>query len=96
MNRKRLSKEDLTKQELRLMAVFEQHAGVILTQRNLLELAWEGKYLAAGVKTRTVDTYVARLRQKIKAGRIETVFNHGYRWAPAISTPAVQSANANE
>ncbi len=73
---------DLTPREFELLAALMQHAGKVLSRDQLLHDAWGWEYL---VETKTVDTHVKRLRDKLEAasvdpGLIETVRGYGYRF----------------
>ena len=72
---------DLTPREFELLATLMHHAGNVLTREQLLKQAWGWEYL---VETKTVDTHVKRLRDKLSAaeadpGIVETVRGYGYR-----------------
>lgn len=68
----------LTALEFKLLHDLAQRRGRVATRDNLLERVWG---YAPGVETRTVDTHVKRLREKLGAARdyIETVRGVGYR-----------------
>jgi two-component system response regulator RegX3 len=73
---------DLTPREFELLATLMRHAGKVLSRDQLLRDAWGWEYL---VETKTVDTHVKRLRDKLEAagvdpGLIETVRGYGYRF----------------
>jgi two-component system phosphate regulon response regulator PhoB len=72
----------LTATEYRLLAWLAEHAGRLCTRGELLEKVWE---LPASLNTRTVDTHVKRLRQKLgsAASYVETVRGAGYRFRSA-------------
>ena len=63
--------------EFKLLAILLSRQGRVQTREQLLEDVWE---LSADVTTRTVDTHIKRLRQKLgKYGKfIETVRGYGY------------------
>jgi two-component system response regulator RegX3 len=72
---------DLTPREFELLATLMRHAGNVLTREQLLKQAWGWEFL---VETKTVDTHVKRLRDKLSAvgadpGLVETVRGYGYR-----------------
>jgi len=72
---------DLTPREFELLACLMRHAGKVLSREQLLREAWGWQYL---VETKTVDTHVKRLRDKLtQAGAdpalVETVRGYGYR-----------------
>ncbi|MFN3198875.1 MAG: winged helix-turn-helix domain-containing protein [Bradymonadia bacterium] len=69
----------LTALEFRLLHTFLQRKGRVQTRERLLDDVWG---IRAEVTTRTVDTHVKRLRQKIgAAGRfIQTIRGVGYRF----------------
>ena len=68
--------------EMRLLVYLIEHRGRVRSRDNLLEDVWGYK---PGVSTRTVDTHVKRLRDKLgPAGDlIETVRGTGYRLSDA-------------
>ncbi|MFQ5945214.1 MAG: response regulator transcription factor [Anaerolineae bacterium] len=71
---------DLTKQEHDLLWVMAEHAGMVLTREQLLDLAWGYDFFGG---TRTVDVHVSQLRRHLEPGRVEiqTVRGVGYRLA---------------
>jgi two-component system, OmpR family, phosphate regulon response regulator PhoB len=74
---------ELTALEFKLLSTFMDRVGRVQTRDQLLRDVWE---MAGDLQTRTVDTHVKRLREKLKGGRdlIETVRGLGYR----MSDPA--------
>lgn len=75
---------DLTPREFELLACLMRHAGRVLSREELLKEAWEWQYV---VETKTVDTHIKRLRDKLEAAGVdpsvvETVRGYGYRLAP--------------
>jgi two-component system response regulator RegX3 len=73
---------DLTPREFELLASLMRHAGKVLSRDQLLKEAWDWEYL---VETKTVDTHVKRLRDKLDAAGVdpavvETVRGYGYRF----------------
>jgi two-component system, OmpR family, response regulator RegX3 len=73
---------DLTPREFELLACLMRHAGKVLSRQQLLREAWDWEYL---VETKTVDTHIKRLRDKLAAAQVdpavvETVRGYGYRY----------------
>lgn len=68
----------LTALEFDLLAMLTRRRNVAMSREELLTGAWGYDY--AG-ETRTVDVHVQRLRSKIGAGYIETVYKYGYRFS---------------
>lgn len=70
----------LTALEFRLLVTLHEARNRVLTRSVLLDVVWG---IEADVTTRTVDTHVKRLRQKIGAAGeyIETMRGVGYRFA---------------
>jgi len=68
----------LTALEFKLLTTFMSRVGRLQTRAALLRDVWN---LSGDLQTRTVDTHVKRLREKLGAGRdlIETVRGSGYR-----------------
>ncbi len=72
---------DLTPREFELLAVLMKRAGKVVTREELLREAWNWEYIT---ETKTVDTHIKRLRDKLSAAEIdpsviETVRGYGYR-----------------
>lgn len=72
---------DLTSKEFDLAVCFFNDIGHILTREELLERVWG---INADVTTRTIDTYVSRLRKKLglvsgKGWQLRSIYHHGYR-----------------
>ena len=73
---------DLTPREFELLAALMKNAGKVVSREDLLRDAWGWEYLT---ETKTVDTHIKRLRDKIsQAGYdpalVETVRGYGYRF----------------
>ncbi len=68
----------LTPLEFKLLATFMARLGRVQSRERLLEDVWE---MSSELETRTVDTHVKRLREKLGSGRdlLETVRGIGYR-----------------
>jgi two-component system, OmpR family, phosphate regulon response regulator PhoB len=68
----------LTPIEFKLLTTLMARLGRVQSREQLLEDVWE---MSSEVETRTVDTHVKRLREKLGAGRelLETVRGIGYR-----------------
>ncbi len=68
----------LTALEFKLLATFMSRVGRLQTRPALLRDVWN---MNAELQTRTVDTHIKRLREKLGSGRdlIETVRGSGYR-----------------
>lgn len=70
----------LTATEYRLLVWLATHSGQLCSRGELLKEVWE---LPPDLNTRTVDTHVKRLRQKLGAAAsyVETVRGAGYRFS---------------
>ena len=73
---------ELTPREFELLAALMKNAGKVVSRDELLHDAWGWEYLT---ETKTVDTHVKRLRDKISQagydpGVVETVRGYGYRF----------------
>ena len=73
---------DLTPREFELLASIMKNAGKVVSREELLRDAWGWEYLT---ETKTVDTHIKRLRDKIEQagydpGLVETVRGYGYRF----------------
>ena len=69
---------ELTATEFKLLATLLERRGRVQTREQLLKDVWE---YDAGIDSRTVDTHMRRLRQKLgRAGKhLDTVRGVGYR-----------------
>lgn len=72
---------DLTSTEFKLLSMLVEKAGAIHSREKLLEAVWGYK---GTVDTRTVDTHMRRLREKLgdHSAWLETVRGVGYRFIP--------------
>lgn len=68
----------LTATEFDLLSLLTGSAGAALSRDKILSTVWGWDYIG---ETRTVDVHVQRLRAKLGADTIETVYKYGYRWA---------------
>ena len=68
----------LRAREFELLLALVDHAGLVLSREQLLDLAWEHDYYGT---TRTVDVHIAQVREKLgdSSVRIETVWGKGYK-----------------
>jgi len=73
---------DLTATEFKLLTILAQRAGRVQSRDQLLRDVWEYNSL---VDTRTVDTHMRRLREKLGAAakHLDTVRGVGYRFVEA-------------
>ena len=72
----------LTRKERDLLIFLRNNAGKCLSRELLLNRVWGYR---EGVKSRTVDVHVQRLRRKLdpkQGARIVTIFGNGYLWSP--------------
>lgn len=69
---------ELTPMEFKLLATLVERQGRIQSREQLLTDVWD---IAADVDTRTIDTHVKRLREKLgkAGGLLETIRGMGYR-----------------
>ena len=67
----------LTAMEFDLLAMLARRRNVAMSREELLFGVWGYDYVG---ETRTVDVHVQRLRSKIGARYIETVYKYGYRF----------------
>jgi two-component system phosphate regulon response regulator PhoB len=74
---------DLTSTEFKLLSLLIGKAGTIQSREDLLQEVWGYRNT---VDTRTVDTHMRRLREKLgeHASCIETVRGEGYRFLPPV------------
>ena len=72
----------LTHKELELLTALRQHPGQCLSREFLHRTVWG---YGEGVRSRTVDAHICRLRTKLGPqgeGRIRTIMRAGYFWQP--------------
>lgn len=73
---------DLTPREFELLACLMRNAGKVVSREDLLHDAWNWEFIT---ETKTVDTHIKRLRDKIESAGydpklVETVRGYGYRF----------------
>ena len=66
----------LSAKEFKLLLLFASRPGRVFSRANLLDAVWQNAF----VDERTVDVHIQRLRGKIGAEYIETVYKYGYRF----------------
>lgn len=73
---------ELTTTEFKLLLALIDNRGRTLTRETLLEVVWG---YSRGADTRTVDTHMRRLREKLgaRSNRLETIRGEGYRFNPS-------------
>lgn len=67
---------ELTSMEFDMLQLFFSHAGQAFTREQLLSRIWGDDYFGSD---RVVDDLVRRIRKKLPALRLETLYGHGYR-----------------
>lgn len=67
----------LTALEFDLLKLLVRRRDAALSRETLLNQVWGYQYTG---ETRTVDVHIQRLRQKLGADAIETVYKYGYRY----------------
>lgn len=67
---------DLTSKEFDLLIYFAKNHGLALSREQILESIWGSDYFGTD---RVVDDLVRRLRKKMPAINIETIYGYGYR-----------------
>ncbi len=86
----------LTRKEYELLSLLAQNAGEIVTRDTLLREVW-GYH--EGVRTRTLDVHIRRVRKKLEPlsdQYIETIFGVGYRFQPYRQRPATLAPRTME
>jgi two-component system, OmpR family, phosphate regulon response regulator PhoB len=85
----------LTALELRLLSTLLERRGRVQSRPALLDDVWG---MSGEVTTRTVDTHVKRLREKLGGAGpyIETVRGVGYRFTPAPDHASVVGVNDDD
>lgn len=75
------NRAELTEREYRLAEMLFNNIGRIISRDHLLESIWG---ISATIATRTVDTHISRLRQKLQltpeyGWQLKAIYQHGYR-----------------
>ena len=82
----------LTKKEAQILDLLERNAGELVSKKVLLELVWGYR---EGVRTRTLDVHISRLRNKLAnrpSVRILTITGLGYLMAPSAQSPELPAS----
>jgi DNA-binding response OmpR family regulator len=82
----------LTKKEARILDLLERNAGEPVSRKLLFEEVWGYR---EGVKTRTLDVHISRLRNKLADHprvRILTITGLGYVMEPAAQSPGLPAS----
>lgn len=72
----------LTAMEYALLVQLVQNEGCVFSREKLLAQVWGWDYMG---ETRTVDVHIQRIRAKMGADIIETVYKRGYRYTRRTS-----------
>jgi two-component system response regulator CssR len=67
---------DLTSREFDLLLLLAKHPGQAFSREQMLDQIWGLEYVGTD---RVVDDLVRRLRKKMPAFKLETIYGHGYR-----------------
>jgi two-component system phosphate regulon response regulator PhoB len=88
----------LTALEFRLLWTLASQHDKVLSRAQLLDRAWQDWNTEGAITTRTVDTHIKRLREKIgEAGDlIETVRGVGYRYSTSGSIPISDGSDPDD
>jgi DNA-binding response OmpR family regulator len=82
----------LTKKETQILDLLERNAGEPVSKKLLLEQVWG---YSEGVRTRTLDVHISRLRNKLAnrpSVRILTVTGLGYLMEPSAAWPELPAS----
>ena len=82
----------LTKKEAQILDLLERNAGEPVSKKLLLEQVWGYR---EGVRTRTLDVHISRLRNKLAnrpTVRILTVTGLGYLMTPSAQSPELPAS----
>jgi DNA-binding response OmpR family regulator len=79
--------QEVTAHEMKLLAYFLEHEGMLLTRQQILDAVWGADYFGT---ERTVDNFINRLRAKIERDPREprhlvTVRGGGYRFERSVT-----------
>ena len=82
----------LTKKETQILDLLERNPGEPVSKKLLLEQVWGYR---EGVRTRTLDVHISRLRNKLASRpsvRILTITGLGYLMAPSAQSPELPAS----
>ena len=82
-SQKKISGEELTANEQRLMTYLNAHQGQICTKEDLIAAVWPEEKLIAGLRDDSLTQLIHRLREKLgpkENGEIQTLSGRGYRF----------------
>ena len=82
----------LTKKETQILDLLERNACEPVSKKLLLEQVWGYR---EGVRTRTLDVHISRLRNKLASRpsvRILTITGLGYLMAPSAQSPELPAS----
>jgi len=82
----------LTKKEAQILDLLERNAGEPVSKKLLLEQVWGYR---EGVRTRTLDVHISRLRNKLAhrpSVRILTITGLGYLMTPSAQSPELPAS----
>lgn len=68
---------DLTTKEFDLLMLFVRNKGTAFSRSQILDAVWEINYFGSD---RVVDDTMRRLRKKLPAFNVNTIYGFGYRW----------------
>jgi DNA-binding response OmpR family regulator len=69
----------LRPKEFELLALLAEEAGRVVTRERIMERVWQTEWIGS---TKTLDTHMLSLRQKVGADAITTLRGVGYRFEP--------------
>ena len=87
-----MSEIHLTKKEAQILDLLERNAGELVSKKVLFEHVWGYR---EGVRTRTLDVHISRLRNKLAhrpSVRILTITGLGYLMAPSAQSPELPAS----
>ena len=87
-----MSEIQLTKKEAQILDLLERNAGELVSKKLLLEHVWGYR---EGVRTRTLDVHISRLRNKLAhrpSVRILTITGLGYLMKPSAQSPELPAS----
>jgi DNA-binding response OmpR family regulator len=82
----------LTKKEAQILDLLERNTGELVSKKVLLEHIWGYR---EGVRTRTLDVHIGRLRNKLArrpSARILTITGLGYLMEPSAQSPELRAS----
>ena len=82
-----------TAREFEILLALAEHAGPAVSREDLIKRIWGEDFVG---ETHTIDVHVRRLRKKLGANMIESVYGVGFMLIPGQRVDTVSAAKGGE